>query len=57
MGVGLSPKELSMKIGKTVHTLWLWRLHGKGPPYITVEGRVHYPIDLYDQWIIDNTRK
>jgi predicted site-specific integrase-resolvase len=39
----LTPDEVAATLRRTTKTLRSWRYLGKGPAYVTVEGRALYP--------------
>lgn len=49
--IGLSPKQLAAKMDVSLLTLYLWRRHGKGPPFYKIHQAVYYKPDDVDAWI------
>ena len=49
--LGLRPKELGLKIDKSVRTLARWRETKTGPKFKKICGLIYYPHKFVDQWI------
>jgi predicted site-specific integrase-resolvase len=47
----LTPAEAARRAGLTVATLAAYRLHGSGPAFRRVGGRVRYPQDELVAWM------
>lgn len=46
----LSARELSIRWGKSVHTLKKWRLMGKGPQVFKISGHASYRIEDIEEY-------
>lgn len=46
----LTPKQLSVRIERTVETLCVWRRRRVGPPFVRRGGRIYYPLQTLVQW-------
>jgi predicted DNA-binding transcriptional regulator AlpA len=49
--------ELAVQLGKSLRTLWRWRVRGVGPPYVVVGRVVMYRISSVRQWLEDRERQ
>jgi hypothetical protein len=48
--VVLTPKQLSQRIERSEHTLYLWRAAGKGPGWFKLGVSVFYDLSEVERW-------
>jgi hypothetical protein len=46
----LTTKQLSRRLGKSVHSLYQWHFHGRGPACVKAGNTLLYPIEEVERW-------
>ena len=50
----LATKEVEEIYGIKRQTLAVWRMHGKGPGYVKLDGKVLYSVNEIERWLASN---
>lgn len=52
-----TPKQVEEFLQISEKTLRNWRAQGKGPPWTQCEGVPRYPVNEFQSWLDENTRR